>query len=133
MLCIATSIPSPFTYDEVTNNGIAHAAAIKAADPTAEVSGPVMDYLVGLLLFEERHRERLGNRRSLLRSRGAIPSIATRTAAFRSSSTISSSSPRIEKANGTRLLDYLDLHTYFAPDNLAFSTGGDTQTQQDRV
>jgi Glycoside hydrolase family 44 len=35
--------PAPFTYDEVTNNGIAHAAAIKAADPTAEVSGPVMD------------------------------------------------------------------------------------------
>ena len=36
--------PLPFTYDEVTNNGIAHAAAIKAADPSAEVSGPVMDY-----------------------------------------------------------------------------------------
>ncbi len=36
--------PLPFTYDEVTNNGIAHAAAIKGADPTAEVSGPVMDY-----------------------------------------------------------------------------------------
>ena len=36
--------PVPFTYDEVTNNGMATAQAIKAADPTAEVSGPVMDY-----------------------------------------------------------------------------------------
>src|ERR1035437_2010174 len=35
--------PLPSTYDEVTNNGIAVAQAIKAADPTAEVSGPVVD------------------------------------------------------------------------------------------
>jgi hypothetical protein len=38
-----------------------------------------------------------------------------------------------EKNHGARLLDYLDLHTYFAPSNLAFSTGGDTQTQQARL
>ena len=35
--------PVPFTYDEVTNNGIGTALAIKAADPTALVSGPVID------------------------------------------------------------------------------------------
>jgi hypothetical protein len=36
--------PDPFTYDEVTNNGIQTALAIKTADSTAQVSGPVMDY-----------------------------------------------------------------------------------------
>ncbi len=36
--------PLPFTYDELTNNSIATAKAVKTADPTAEVSGPVMDY-----------------------------------------------------------------------------------------
>jgi hypothetical protein len=35
--------PVPFTYDEVTNNGIGTALAIKIADPTAQVSGPVID------------------------------------------------------------------------------------------
>ena len=34
----------PFTYDELTNSGIGTALAIKTADPTAQVSGPVMDY-----------------------------------------------------------------------------------------
>ncbi len=36
--------PVAFTYDEVTNNGIGTALAIKTADPTALVSGPVIDY-----------------------------------------------------------------------------------------
>ena len=35
--------PSSFTYDEVTNHGIGTALAIKAVDPTALVSGPVID------------------------------------------------------------------------------------------
>jgi Glycoside hydrolase family 44 len=38
-----------------------------------------------------------------------------------------------ETAHNVRLLDYLDLHTYFAPDNLAFSTGGDTASQIARL
>jgi hypothetical protein len=38
-----------------------------------------------------------------------------------------------EKAHGTRLLDYLDLHTYFAAASLAFSTSGDTETQKTRL
>ena len=67
------------------------------------------------------------------RNRGAIPSIATPTAVFRSSSTTCRQFAAYQKANGVRLLDYVDLHTYFAPDNLAFSTGGDTQTQEIRL
>ncbi|MGA7857768.1 MAG: glycoside hydrolase family 44 protein, partial [Terracidiphilus sp.] len=35
--------------------------------------------------------------------------------------------------NHVRLLDYVDLHTYFAADNLAFSTAGDTAAQEARL
>jgi len=41
-----------------------------------------------------------------------------------------------EKSGGTRLLDYVDLHTYFSytgTTNLAFSTAGDTSVQQARM
>ena len=38
--------PLPFTYDEVTDKGLKVARAIKAADPTAEVSGPVIDFWI---------------------------------------------------------------------------------------
>ena len=72
--------PVAFTYDEVTNNGIGTALAIKTADPTALVSGPVIDYW-----------ERTSTRRKTLRadgtrvrpatSRGATQSTARRTAA----------------------------------------------------
>ena len=54
--------PNPFTYDEVTNDGLGTALAIKSADPTALVSGPVMDSSVGILLFKEGHRKRLQHR-----------------------------------------------------------------------
>ena len=124
--------PAPFTYDEVTNNGIAHAAAIKAADPTAEVSGPVIDFWWAYFYSKKDIEIGWGSGVPAMH-RGAIPSIATPTAASLSSSTTCSNSLRIEKAHGTRLLDYVDLHTYFAPDNLAFSTGGDTQTQEIRL
>jgi hypothetical protein len=38
-----------------------------------------------------------------------------------------------QAANGVRLLDYLDLHTYFSADNLAFSPAGDTSVQAARL
>ena len=36
--------PVPSTYDELTQGGIGTALAIKTVDPTALVSGPVIDY-----------------------------------------------------------------------------------------
>ncbi len=123
--------PAPFTYDEVTNNGIAHAAAIKAADPTAEVSGPVMDYWWAYFYSKKDIESGWGTgpcyqpwQNPIDRNaHGGVPLIEYYLQQFAA----------YQKTNGTRLLDYLDLHTYFAPDNLAFSTGGDTQTQQERL
>jgi len=124
--------PLPFTYDEVTNNGIAHAKAIKAADPTAEVSGPVMDYWWAYFYSKKDIENGWGNGSPCWEpwsnpidreAHGGVPLIEYYLQQFAA----------YEKANSVRLLDYVDLHTYFAPDNLAFSSGGDTQTQQIRL
>ena len=34
--------PTPMSYDELTNKGLSYAKAVKDADPTAEISGPVI-------------------------------------------------------------------------------------------
>ena len=124
--------PLPFTYDEVTNNGIAHAAAIKAADPSAEVSGPVMDYWWAYFYSKKDIENGWANGSPCWEpwsnpidrnAHGGVPLIEYYLRQFAA----------YQKANGVRLLDYVDLHTYFAPDNLAFSTGGDTQTQEIRL
>jgi len=124
--------PAPFTYDEVTNNGIAHAAAIKAADPTAEVSGPVLDYWWSYFYSKKDIENGWGAGSPCWepwsnpvdrQAHGGVPLIEYYLKQFAA----------YEKAHGVRLLDYVDLHTYFAADNLAFSTAGDTQAQQARL
>ncbi len=125
--------PAPFTYDEVTNNGIAHAAAIKAADPTAEVSGPVIDFWWAYFYSKKDIEagwtagggpcyEPWSNPVDR-NAHGGVPLIEYYLQQFAA----------YEKAHGTRLLDYVDVHAYFAADNLAFSTAGDTYTQQIRL
>ena len=123
--------PAPFTYDEVTNNGLAHAAAIKAADPTAEVSGPVMDYWWAYFYSKKDIESGWGSGPCYepwsnpvdRNAHGGVPFIEYYLQQFAA----------YQKAHGTRLLDYLDLHTYFAPSNLAFSAEGDTQIQELRL
>jgi hypothetical protein len=118
--------PSPFTYDEVTNHGIAHAAAIKAADPTAEVSGPVLDYWWAYFYSKKDIESGWGSGPCYQPWQNPIDRQAHGGA--------------YEKAHGIRLLDYLDLHTYFAPQYplnsgnfLAFQTAGDTSAQKVRL
>ena len=123
--------PTPFTYDEVTRNGIAAAQAVKAADPTAEVSGPVMDYWWDYFYSKKDVESGWSSgpcyqpwSNPVDRSaHGGVPLLEYYLQQFAAASANS----------GVRLLDYLDLHTYFAPDNLAFSTAGDTTVQQARL
>jgi hypothetical protein len=51
--------PLPFTYDEVTNNGIATALAIKNSRSNRRGQRPGDVTLVGLLLFQEGCRVRM--------------------------------------------------------------------------
>jgi hypothetical protein len=127
--------PLPSTYDEVTNNGIAVAQAIKTADPTAEVSGPVVDNWWNYFYSKKDMESGWGagpchqpwaNPTDRKAHKG-IPFIEYYLQQFAA-----------QQANGKpRLLDYLDLHTYFVADyngaSLGFATAGDTGAQAARL
>ena len=129
--------PSPFTYNEVTQNGMATALAIKTADPSAEVSGPVMDYWWDYFYSKEDVESGWGSGPCFQpwsnpvdrQAHGGTPFIEYYLQQFAA----------YEKANSVRLLDYLDLHTYFAANYNGSSVGGsstiagDTGEQQARV
>lgn len=128
--------PSPATYDEVTNNGIATANAIKSADATAEVSGPVVDYWWDYF-YSKKDIENGWSSGSPCwqpwsnpvdrNAHGGIPFIEYYLQQFKSA----------ETTYGKRLLDYVDLHTYFVASyngsSLGFATAGDTGAQQARL
>lgn len=128
--------PIPFTYDEVTNNGIATALAIKTADPTAEVSGPVMDFWWDYF-YSKKDVESGWNSGNPCyqtwsnpvdrQAHNGIPLIEYYLQQFKA----------YETQNNVRLLDYVDLHTYFAANyqgtSVAFTTAGDTGEQHARL
>ena len=124
--------PAPFTYDEVTDNGIATAAAIKAADPTAEVSGPVMDFWWDYFYSKKDVESGWHSGAPCYaawsnpvdrNAHNGIPLIEYYLQKFK----------QYDDQNHIRLLDYVDLHTYFAAGNAAFSTAGNTTEQQARL
>ena len=127
--------PAPFTFDEVTQNGMATALAIKTADPTAQVSGPVMDYWWDYF-YSKKDVESGWSTGPCYEpwsnpvdreAHGGAPFIEYYLQQFAA----------YENANAIRLLDYLDLHTYFAADyngsSVAFTTAGDTGEQEARL
>jgi len=132
--------PLPFTYDEVTNGGIGTALAIKTVDPTAEVSGPVMDYWWDYFYSKKDVESGWGSGGGPCyepwsnpvdrKAHGGIPFIEYYLQQFAEAQT----------TYGVRLLDYVDLHTYFAAgypagsgNSVAFAAAGDTGAQQARL
>jgi hypothetical protein len=129
--------PSPFTYDEVTNNGIGTALAIKTADPTALVSGPVIDWWMAYF-YSKKDVENGWSTGPCWKpwsgptdreAHGGVPLIEYYLQQFAKYSG--------SAYYNTRLLDYVDIHGYFAPDyngsSVAFATAGDTQVQEARM
>jgi hypothetical protein len=127
--------PLPFTYDEVRENGIATALAIKTADSSAQVSGPVMDYWWDYF-YSKKDVESGWSTGPCYQpwsnpvdreAHGGTPFIEYYLQHFAA----------YENTNSVRLLDYLDLHTYFAAEyngsSVAFTTAGDTGEQEARV
>lgn len=123
--------PAHMSYDEVTNKGLAYARAIKAADPTALVAGPVIsnwgNYFYSMVdihhgwstgpcfCFNGAPVDRLAH--------GNVPLLAYYLQHFR----------QAEAQGGVRLLDVFDLHTYFAVPDAAFKPAGDTALQAARL
>jgi len=127
--------PNPSTYDEVTNNGIATAKAIKTADPTAGVSGPVVDFWFNYFYSKKEIEQGwktapchlAGSNPTDRAAHGGVPFVEYYLQQFNAAST----------AYGARLLDYLDLHTYFAGSyngqDVGLAPAGDTQEQKVRL
>ena len=131
--------PLAFTYDEVTNGGIGTALAIKTVDPTAQVSGPVIDYWWAYFYSKKDIESGWDSGSPCYRpwsnpvdrqAHGGVPLIEYYLKQFAAAQT----------TYGIRLLDYVDLHTYFAaqyPANsgngLGLNPAGDTGAQQARL
>ncbi|MGO9275592.1 MAG: glycoside hydrolase family 44 protein [Terriglobia bacterium] len=128
--------PLPFTYDELTNNDIATALAIKTADPTAEVGGPVISFWWDYFYSKQDVENGWNTGPCYEPWAGPVDREAHKGTAlieyylqqFR----------EYAAANHTpRLLDYLDLHTYFAAEyngsGVGLATAGDTGEQQARL
>jgi hypothetical protein len=123
--------PESLTYDELTNKGLTYAAVIKAADPTAKVGGPVISFFdnyfyswadvksgwntAPCFCFNGNPKDRLAH--------GDVPLLVYYLRAFKA----------YEAAHGVRLLDYLDLHGYFAAKDANFAPAGDTKMQKARL
>ena len=128
--------PVASTYDEVTNNGIEVAKTVKSVDPTAAVSGPVIDYWWNYF-YSKADIESGWHTGGPCYSpwsnpidrnaHGGIPMVEYYLQQMKSAST----------TYGARLLDYLDLHTYYAAsyqgNPTSFTTAGDTGEQQARI
>jgi hypothetical protein len=127
--------PVAFTYDEVTKGGIGTALAIKTADPTALVSGPVIDYWFAYFYSKKDIENGWSSgpcyqpwsNPTDRQAHGGVPMIEYYLQQFKNYST----------QYGIRLLDYLDVHSYFQPiyngNAVGFTTAGDTQEQQVRM
>ncbi len=121
--------PLPFTYDEVTEKGLKVARAIKAADPTAEVSGPVIDFWLTYFYskkdiesFFPGHLPGAATRFSDRKAHGDVPLIEYYLRAFKAA--------QDADPQHTRLLDYLDLHTYFAANDAMLKPAGTSDRQK---
>ncbi len=129
--------PQPFTYDELTNSGIAAALAVKTADPTAEVSGPVMvfwwdffyskkDVEAGWTVGGGPCYQPWSNPLDR-KAHNGTPLIEYYLQQFAG----------YEAKNNVRLLDYLDLHSYLAAtyngNTVGLTTAGDTGEQEARL
>ncbi len=127
--------PNPFTYDEVTNSGIGTALAIKTADPTALVGGPVIDYWWAYFYSMKDIDNGWGtgpcyapwSNPTDREAHGGTPMIEYYLQQFNAYS----------QSYGIRLLDYVDIHAYFAATykgrGVGLTTAGDTAEQQVRM
>lgn len=120
--------PVPYTYDELFSTDLKYAQAIKQADPTALISGPVNDNWASLFFSKKDIVAgwALGNYWQNPVDRNAHGGVALMSwylQQFRN----------YEQQHGVRLLDYLDQHAYLAPDNVGLNPAGDSATQALRL
>jgi hypothetical protein len=123
--------PLPMTYDEVTNGGIGTALAIKTADPTALVSGPIISGWYNYFYSEKDVDSGYSQGPCYKPWSNPVDREAHGGTAFMDY--YLQQMKAAGTAYGMRLLDYVDIHAYFAANFNGQSTGlttaGDTAEQ----
>ena len=122
--------PNPNTYDELLSVDTAYAQAIKQADPTALVGGPVNDNWASLWESKEDIVSGWNSGGGSWYSNpvdrnahGGTPLLTWYLQQFR----------QYEQQHGQRLLDYVDMHAYFAPAALNDAVNGVTPPETPAV
>jgi hypothetical protein len=128
--------PNPSTYDEVTQGGVGTAVAIKTVDPTALVSGPIIDFWWNYFYSKKDIEQGWAAQGSVQcyqpwdnptdrQAHGGVAMIPYYLEQMKEASD--------PATYNMRLLDYLDIHGYFAGsyngNSVAFTTAGDTGEQ----
>jgi hypothetical protein len=115
--------PIGIKYDQLRDRTIQYAAAIKAADPTAQTLGPVVDgwtYYWNSPWDGQRQDWSTAADRSAHGGTPLVPWYLQQMQAY-------------EKSYGRRILDFLDLHYYPAAAGVALSAAGSGATQALRL
>jgi hypothetical protein len=130
--------PLPATYDEMTNGGIATAEAVKTADPTAEVSGPIVSGWFDYFYSAKDVASGYSTGPCYQPWQNPVDREAHNGTPF-----IQYYLQQMSAASttfGARLLDYLDIHAYYAADypsgtqnSTGLTTAGDTGAQKARL
>jgi hypothetical protein len=118
-------------YDDLAGMGLAYATAIKNADPSALVSGPVTAGWSGYFYSPQDWKSGWNTGPDYVywgnpvdrRAHGDVPFIEWYLQQFAAA----------QRRLGRRLLDYLDVHGYIATDAVQFKPAGDTATQALRL
>jgi hypothetical protein len=127
--------PNPMTYDEITNGGIGTALAIKTVDPNALVSGPIISGWYEYFYSQQDVNNGYGTAPCFdpwshpadREAHGGFPLIEYYLQQMAAAS----------QTYGMRLLDFVDVHAYFAATyngaSVGLTTAGDTGEQQARM
>jgi uncharacterized protein (TIGR03437 family) len=122
--------PNPASYDEVLSLGTKFAQMIKAADPSALVSGPIPSswdaYFYSATDFVNGW-----NTKPYLYNDNPVDRNAHGGVAWLD--WYLQQMHNYEMQHGQRLLDYLDVHAYVTPNNISFGEAGSAATNQLRL
>jgi Glycoside hydrolase family 44 len=118
-------------YDDLAGLGLRYAAAIKSADPSAQVSGPVTAGWMGYFYSPKDWQSGWNTGPDYAywghpvdrQAHGDVPFVEWYLRQF----------ALAERAGGRRLLDLLDVHGYVVPGDIQFQPAGDTANQQERL
>jgi len=120
----------PATYDDVLARDLATAQAVKAADPTALITGPVPSGWWGMIFSKKDMETGWGTFPYCYwdnpvdqNAHGGLPWLVYYLQQMQ----------QFDQKNGYRLLDYLDVHGYITPPSIGFDTDTSAANTQLRM